>query len=59
MIAKLEKEQAEISAKLADADLYKQKPDEVKRLNERFAELDDALLDALEKWEVIEARTKS
>jgi ATP-binding cassette subfamily F protein uup len=58
LIAKLETEQAEVSAKLADADLYKQKPEEVKRLNERFAELDGLLLDALEKWEVIEARTK-
>jgi ATP-binding cassette subfamily F protein uup len=57
LIAKLEAEQAEVSAKLADADLYKQKPDEVKRLNERFAELDGLLLDAMEKWENIEGRT--
>jgi ATP-binding cassette subfamily F protein uup len=38
--------------------LYKQKPDEVKRLNDRFAEIDGLLLESLEKWEVIEARTK-
>jgi ATP-binding cassette subfamily F protein uup len=59
LISRLETEQAEISAKLADADLYKQKPDEVKRLNDRFAELDGLLLDALEKWEIIEARAKA
>ena len=58
LISKLEAEQAAISAQLADAHLYKQKPEEVKRLNDRFAELDGLLLDALEKWEVIEARTK-
>ena len=33
--------------------------DGVKRLNDRFAELDGLLLDALEKWEVIEARAKA
>ncbi|MDB5774307.1 MAG: abcZ [Herbaspirillum sp.] len=58
LIAKLEKEQTDISAKLADADLYKQKPEEIKRLNDRFSELDGLLLAALEKWETIEARTK-
>ena len=31
----------------------------MKRLNERFAEIDGLLLDALEKWEVIEARAKA
>ncbi|SFB12677.1 ATP-binding cassette, subfamily F, uup [Collimonas sp. OK607] len=58
LIAKLEAEQKAISSQLADPDLYKQKPDEVKRLNDRFAEIDGLLLESLEKWEVIEARTK-
>lgn len=58
LIAKLETEQKSISSQLADPDLYKQKPDEVKRLNDRFAEIDGLLLESLEKWEVIEARTK-
>jgi ATP-binding cassette subfamily F protein uup len=58
LIAKLEAEQKTISSQLADPDLYKQKPDEVKRLNDRFAEIDGLLLESLEKWEVIEARTK-
>ena len=59
LIAKLEAEQKAISAQLADPGLYKSKPDEVKRLNERFAELDGLLMEALEKWEVIEARGKA
>jgi ATP-binding cassette subfamily F protein uup len=58
LIAQLETEQKAISARLTDPDMYKQQPDEVKRLNDRFAELDTLLLENLEKWETIEARSK-
>ncbi|MEO8600395.1 MAG: ABC transporter ATP-binding protein, partial [bacterium] len=58
LIASLEAEQKTISARLADPDLYKQPAAEVKLLNARFAEIDVLLLDALEQWEVIEARAK-
>ncbi|MEB0083188.1 ATP-binding cassette domain-containing protein [Glaciimonas sp. Gout2] len=58
LIAKLEAEQKAITAQLADPELYVKKPDEVKRLNLRFTELDSLLLEALEKWELIEARNK-
>ncbi len=58
-IAQLEVEQKTIGARLADPDLYRQPPDEIKKLNERFAEIDDLLLECLERWEVIDARTKT
>ncbi len=58
LIAQLEEEQKAITEKLADASLYTQQPDEVKRLNKRFAEIDGLLLETLEKWEAIEARSK-
>jgi ATP-binding cassette subfamily F protein uup len=58
LIAQLEEEQAVISAKLADPDLYKSGADEAGRLNARFAEIDGLLLENLERWEVIEARSK-
>jgi ATP-binding cassette subfamily F protein uup len=58
LIAKLEDEQKAISGQLNDPDLYKKKPDEIKRLNERFAQLDAQLLESLEKWEAIEARSQ-
>jgi ATP-binding cassette subfamily F protein uup len=58
LIADLESEQKAISEKLADPELYKQRPDEVQRLNQRFAEIDDLLLESLEKWETIEAKAK-
>ncbi|MFC7286641.1 ATP-binding cassette domain-containing protein [Herminiimonas glaciei] len=56
LIAQLEDEQKAITEKLADASLYTKQPDEVKRLNQRFTEIDGLLLEALEKWEEIEAR---
>jgi ATP-binding cassette subfamily F protein uup len=59
LIAKLEDEQKTISQQLADPDLYKQKAQEVQRLNQRFAEIDEQLMEALEKWEAIEARSKA
>ena len=58
LIADLEAEQKTISEQLADPDLYKQRPDEVQRLNNRFAEIDELLMENLEKWEAIEAKAK-
>ncbi len=57
-IADLETEQAAISARLADPDLYRKEPGEVQRLNQRYAEIDDELMTALQRWEEIEARSK-
>ena len=59
LIAQLEAEQKAISAQLTDPDSYKQKPEELQRLNKRFAALDIELMDALEKWELIEGRGKT
>ncbi|WP_420476639.1 ATP-binding cassette domain-containing protein [Noviherbaspirillum sp. ST9] len=57
-IAALETEQKTISEQLADPELYRQRPDEVQKLNARFAEIDELLMEYLEKWEAIEAKTK-
>ena len=56
LIADLEAEQAGISARLADPELYRKEPREVQKLNERFAEIDTLLMDALQRWEDIESR---
>jgi ATP-binding cassette subfamily F protein uup len=58
LISDLEAEQKTISEQLADPNLYKQRPDEVQRLNNRFAEIDELLMESLEKWEAIEAKAK-
>jgi ATP-binding cassette subfamily F protein uup len=59
LIAKLEAEQTEISAKLADAELYRTQPEQAQKLNQRFAEIDEQLMSALERWEAMELRTKT
>jgi ABC transport system ATP-binding/permease protein len=59
LIEQLETEQKTISARLADPDLYKNGADEAQRLNARFAEIDALLMESLEKWEAIEAKTRS
>jgi ABC transport system ATP-binding/permease protein len=53
----LEQEQKTITEQLANPDLYRQQPDEAKRLNARFAEIDGLLLQNLERWETIEAKS--
>ena len=58
LIATLEDEQSAISAQMNSPDFYKQNPGDAKRLNARYAEIDDLLLDALERWERIEARAR-
>ena len=56
LIAKLEDEQCVLAAELSHPDFYKKTPAEGKRLNARVAEIEGELLEALEKWEQIEAR---
>ncbi|MFZ6686994.1 ATP-binding cassette domain-containing protein [Undibacterium sp. SXout11W] len=56
LISHLEAEQKDITEKLADADLYKNGPEAANRLNARFEEIDGLLLEALEKWEAVEAK---
>lgn len=58
-IADLETEQAGISARLADPELYRKEPAEVQKLNQRFAAIDEELMEALQRWEDIEARSKA
>ena len=55
-IAQLEQEQADISARLGDPELYKKQPEEAQQLNQRYAEIDQSLMECLEKWEAIEAK---
>lgn len=57
-IAQLEAEQRTITERLQDANLYKTQPDEASKLNRRYAEIDELLLEKLEQWEAIESRSK-
>jgi ATP-binding cassette subfamily F protein uup len=58
LIASLEDEQSAITAQLNSPDFYRTNPADAKRINARFAEIDDLLLDALDRWEKIEARSR-
>jgi ABC transport system ATP-binding/permease protein len=55
-IEALEKEQASIAARLADAGIYTKEPQQVPALNTRHAAIDDELLAAMERWEKLSAR---
>jgi ATP-binding cassette subfamily F protein uup len=58
LIASLEDEQSAISAQLNGPDFYKTNPADAKRMTARHAEIEELLLDALERWETIEARSR-
>ncbi|WDD94848.1 ATP-binding cassette domain-containing protein [Burkholderia sp. FERM BP-3421] len=57
-IAALEAEQKAIGAQLEDGAIFARDAQEGARLTERFAALDDELLAALERWELLEAKRK-
>ena len=54
-IAALEAEQKQIAARLADPVLYQNDPQAANALSTRLAEIDDLLIELLERWEVLEA----
>ena len=54
-IAALEAEQKAITEQLADNDLYAKSPAQVPLLQARFAQIDDDLLAAMERWEALSA----
>ena len=57
-IAALEAEQKAIGGKLEDGSIFAKEPQEGTRLTERYAAIDDELLEALERWEALEAKRK-
>ncbi|MGB5080427.1 MAG: ATP-binding cassette domain-containing protein [Burkholderiales bacterium] len=54
----LEREQAQITARLADPALYRDRPGEVKPLQARQAAIEEGLTRALERWEELEAKKR-
>jgi len=58
LIASLEDEQSAIAAMLSGPDFYKTNPADARRINARNAEIEELLLDALERWERLEARAR-
>ena len=57
-IEKLEAEQEEIFALLADINFYQKDPKEIARVNSRSEALAQELLEAYQRWEYLEASKK-
>ena len=57
-IEKLEVEQEEIFALLADINFYQKDPKEITRVNERSESLAQELLESYQRWEYLEACQK-
>src|SRR5574340_725160 len=55
-IQELEQEQKALTGRLADAGLYRDQPEEVKRLQARFAQTEEELLALFARWEDLENR---
>ncbi|CAG0960947.1 ABC transporter ATP-binding protein uup [Methylophilaceae bacterium] len=55
-IETLEREQAEIQALLTGTDIYRDNPGQVKTCQARLDEIEDVLMQALERWEHLESR---
>ncbi|HEY0336456.1 MAG TPA: ATP-binding cassette domain-containing protein, partial [Burkholderiales bacterium] len=55
-IAALEREQSEIMSELADPTLYRDQPERVQALQQRYSAIEAALMQSLTRWEELEAR---
>ena len=58
LIAALEAEQAEITAKLADGEIYRTQAEQAKTMQVRLSTIEAEIEQALEKWSVLESRNK-
>jgi len=52
----LEAEQKQIGERLASSELYTSEPQRVAELQARYAQIDDELMAALERWEALGSR---
>lgn len=57
-IENLEKEQAELSGKLADGSWFVKDADAATKASQRLTEIDELLLEKLERWDVLEQMSK-
>ncbi len=57
-IAGIEARQQELTAALADGNLYRDAPSEVERINRELAELEEKMSGLFERWEALEAKQK-
>ena len=58
-IENLENEQADISVKLADPDLYKNQPDHLAKYQTRLRDIEEQLITLMTRWELLLKRSES
>lgn len=58
-VDELEREQSAITNTLADASVYRDRPDHVKQLQARFAEIELELPAVMARWEELESRSRA
>ena len=56
-IAAIEREQAQITADLADPAIYKDQPDRLQALQQRYSAVETELMESLARWEELEGRS--
>ncbi len=56
LIGDLEKEQKLLEEKMASSEFYKESPQEITSVQDRFERIENALLEALSRWEELEAK---
>ena len=56
-IAAIEREQAQITADLADPAIYKDQPDRLQALQQRYSAIETELMESLARWEELEGRS--
>ena len=57
-ISALEKEQEAITRELAEPALYREQPERVNALQQRYATVEEELMQCLARWEELEGRHK-
>ena len=58
-ISTLEAEQAALTARMSEPDYYRQPPDTLRADQARSTEIEQMLMDKLERWEALEAKAKA
>jgi ATP-binding cassette subfamily F protein uup len=58
-IGLLEREQAEITRQLCSPEIYRDRPDEARRLQERSSAIEEELMDRLLRWEELEEKSNA
>jgi ATP-binding cassette subfamily F protein uup len=56
-IERLEDEQKQLGERLSDPNIYKEQPSPVAQIQARLTQIEDELMQALERWEELETRT--